>query len=41
MNQYKEQSKAALITQIQQTKDPIVKRVLEKRLEEIDKEVKK
>lgn len=41
MNQSNEQMKSDLSKQIQQTSDPIIKRVLEKRLKEINKEVKK
>lgn len=41
MNQHNEQIKAEIVKQIQETSNPIVKRVLEKRLKEIDKEVKK
>ena len=37
MKQQQEQIKLEIITKIQQTKDPILKRVLEKRLKEIDK----
>lgn len=41
MNQQKEQIKAELAQQIQTTKDPIIKRTLEKRLNELDKTVTK
>ena len=41
MNQHNEQTKAEIVKQIQKTNNPIIKRVLEKRLKEIDKEIKK
>jgi hypothetical protein len=41
MNQHNEQIKAEIVKQIQETNNPIVKRVLEKRLKEIDKTVTK
>lgn len=41
MNQRNEQLKAEISKQIQETNNPIVKRVLEKRLKEIDKTVTK
>jgi hypothetical protein len=41
MNQRNEQLKAEMSKQIQETNNPIVKRVLEKRLKEIDKTVTK
>lgn len=41
MKQSNEQMKTELCKQIQQNNDPIIKRVLEKRLKEIDKDVKK
>jgi hypothetical protein len=41
MNQSNEQLKQEVINQIKHTTDPIIKKVLEKRLKEIDKEVKK
>lgn len=41
MNQSNEQLKAAIAKQISEESNPIVKRVLEKRLKEIDKTVTK
>lgn len=41
MQQHNEQTKAEIAKQIQETNNPIVKRVLEKRLKEIDKTVTK
>lgn len=41
MKEQKDQLKAEIVKQIQTTNDPIVKRVLEKRLKEIDKPVSK
>jgi len=41
MKLQQEQTKAEIVKQIQETNNPIVKRVLEKRLKEIDKDVKK
>jgi len=41
MKQQQEQTKAGIVRQIQETSNPIVKRVLEKRLKEIDKTVTK
>ena len=41
MNQHKEQIKAEISKQIQESNNPIIKRVLEKRLKEIDKTVTK
>lgn len=41
MNQLNEQMKSDLVKQIQQISDPIIKRILEKRLKEIDKDIKK
>jgi hypothetical protein len=41
MKEQNDKIKAELINQIQRTKEPIIKRVLEKRLKEIEKEVKK
>lgn len=41
MKQQQEQAKAEIVKQIQETNNPIIKRVLEKRLKEIDKTVTK
>jgi len=41
MKEQKEQLKQEVINQIRHTTDPMIKKVLEKRLKEIDKEVKK
>jgi len=41
MKQQQEQTKAEIVKQIQETNNPIIKRVLEKRLKEIDKTVTK
>lgn len=41
MKQQQEQAKAEIAKQIQGTNNPIVKDILEKRLKEIDKTVKK
>lgn len=41
MNQHNEQLKATIAKQISEESNPIVKRVLEKRLKEIDKTVTK
>lgn len=41
MKEQQQQTKAELVRQVQQTSNPVAKRVLEKRISEIDKEVKK
>lgn len=41
MNQHKEQLKATVTKQIKEATDPMIKKILEKRLKEIDKTITK
>jgi len=41
MNQQNEQTKQELAKQISQTNDPVLKRIIEKKLGEINKDIKK